>query len=417
MDDLATVDSGPVMDTQAPDTDSAPAEAQQTQAAPKVASTPSLKELLKREKEDANVSFNDAELDVLDEHYAKQDAGKKPKAKTEPEAPEIDEEDTEVAPKSKEKAEVEEEPEESEPDEGDDDAKAILKEVGAKSLKEVTAKIKELRKGLSGKDAQAVAKITKERDDLANSGRSLWTALAKGDAKAMEFAEKQFGVKFAGSQPQQVQQSKTSEGDEYVSPDQFIDPESAKLVNAAFKRMEDRIKATEGKFGTIEQERDRHAQENTHKEATRSVASEMVTIAERIPELKSIPGLREAVQNVLDGKPDPRLDVFNELFDIAKEENCSLRAAFDIKRGRNTDRIEAEAIQKGLKQAYSQKPNPSLSGQTGGKGEASYQPVTPSLLEKWESDHNSHPESWYSKDGDILQNKVPKSAWKIFGFK
>jgi hypothetical protein len=425
MEDTATVDTGTVQETQSTETESAATDAQATQAATP-ASTPSVKELLKREKEDPNVQFTDAELDALEKHW---DKSEKPKTKAaEPKKEEVEDNEADKPaekPKTKTEKEPKEEPEadeDSDPDEGDmePEAKAILKEVGAKNLKEAAQKIKDLRKLVGGKDAQAVAQITRERDELISSGKSLWASLKANDAQAIAFAEKTFGVKFAGSgsQSSQARLQAVSQGDRFIDPDKFIDAESADLVEAAFRRQAEHIQKLESRFGTIEQERDRQIHEATKEKSIGNIVDEMAEIADRMPELKSISGFREAARNVLNGKSDPRLAVFEELFDIAASiKGATLKDAYDIKRGRDSHRIEKVARQQGLKEAYEQKPNPSLSGRTGGKGEASYQPVTEADLERWESDHNTHPEHWYDKDGNLVQSKIPKKAWKIFDFK
>jgi len=420
MEDTATIDPG-TAEAQSTDTESAAAEVPVTQAAAP-AGKPDLKALLKREKDDPNVQFTDAELDVLDAHY---DGGEKkttPKAKA-AEPVEAEDEEPEEKPESKPEAETKDEKADEDPepetDDGDPEAKAILKEVGAKNLKDAAAKIKDLKRLVGGKDAQAVARVTKEKEDLVKSGQSLWTALRNGDAKAIDFAEKTFGVKFAGKGQPEV--AKAAEGSSYIDPNLFIDPESANLVNAAFQRLEQasqaKIKALEDRFGTIEEERDRHIKETVSKQSTMAVVDEMAEIASKIPELKSLTGFREIAAGILNGKHDPRLDVFTKLFDIAAEEKVSLRQAYLIQRGRDSDLIEAKAIEKGRQSAFNQKPNPSLSGLAGGKGESSYQPVTEADLERWESDHRTHPESWYDKDGELIKSKVPKRAWKIFDLK
>jgi len=417
MEDTATIDPG-TAEAQSTDTESAAAEAPVTQAA-QPAGKPDLKALLKREKTDPNVQFTDAELDVLDAHY---DGGEqKPKTKAEP--VEADDEEPEETPESKPEAEAkdDEADDETEPetDAEDAEAKAVLKEVGAKNLKDAAAKIKDLKRLVGGKDAQAVARVTKEKEDLVNSGKSLWTALRNGDAKAMEFAEKTFGVKFAGRG--QPEPAKAAEGSSYIDPNLFIDPDSANQVNAAIQRVEQaaqaKIKALEDRFGTIEEERDRHIQETVSKQSTMAVVDEMAEIASKIPELKGVTGFREIAAGLLNGKHDPRLDVFTKLFDIAAEEKVNLRQAYLIQRGRDSDLIEAKAVEKGRASAFNQKPNPSLSGLAGGKGESSYQPVTEADLERWANDHHTHPDSWYDKDGEIIKSKVPKRAWGILDLK
>lgn len=422
MEDTATIiDTGTAPEAQSTDTDSAAPEATATQAAKPAGNTPSIQKLLEREKNDPNFRMTDAEQDVYDAYIDKLDS--KPKTKAPKEEPEEEEPEETPVSKTKEEPEEKEEPEakeDPEPEEEADDseAKAILKELGAKSLKDAAAKLKDLKRLVGGKDAQAVARITKENQDLIRGQRELMSALAKGDPKAMAFAEKTFGLKFGGQQkPEQPQP--VSEGDEFIPADQFIDPDSAKLVNAAFKRQADMIKALEAKFGTIEEERDRHIQDTVQQQSKATVVDEMAKIAQRIPDLKGIAGFREAAQAILDGKSDPRLEKhFSELFEIAsKIPGATLLDAYDIKRGRDSDRIEAEAVQKGLKQAYNQKPNPSLSGQTGGKGEASYSNLTDADIEAFENGTKPIPESWFDKNDELVQSKVPKRAWKAFGFK
>ncbi len=416
MEDTATIDPG-TAEAQSTETESAAAEAPVTQAA-EPAGKPDLKALLKREKDDPNVQFTDAELDVLDAHF---EGGEKTKPKAKAAEP-VEVEDEDPEPESKPETETKEEEAETDPEpetDPDPEAKAILKEVGAKNLKDAAAKIKDLKRLVGGKDAQAVARVTREKEDLVNSGKSLWTALRNGDPKAMDFAEKTFGVKFAGrGQPQAAQ---AAQGNSYIDPALFIDPDSANMVNAAFQRLDQasqaKIKALEDRFGTIEQERDRHIQDTVAKQSIMSVVDEMAEIASKIPELKSLAGFREIAAGVLNGKHDPRLDVLTKLFDIAAEEKVSLRQAYLIQRGRDSDLIEAKAVEKGRQSAFNQKPNPSLSGLAGGKGESSYQPVTEADLERWESDHRTHPESWYDKDGELIKSKVPKRAWKIFDLK
>lgn len=407
----ATVDTG-TAEAQSMETESQATETSATQAAPKAAGTPDIKALLKRDKEDPNVQFTDAELDALEKHW---ESGEKPKADKapEPEKDEDEEEGDKPEPKAKPEKEEEGEPEEAEEAEPDTEAKAILKELGAKNLKDAAAKLKGLKALVGGKDAQAVAKLTREKEEIVNGGKALWQALAKNDPQAIAFAEKSFGVKFGGQKADQP----VSTGDRYIDPAKFIDPESADLVEAAFVRQAQELKTLKDQFGVITQERDRHIQDTQAKQSRMSVVDEMTQIASRIDGLKGITGFREAAQAVLDGKPDSRLDVFAELFDIAEAEKCSLKAAFDIKRGRDSDLREALAVEKGRKEAYNQKPNPSLSGIVGGKGEMKFQPVTDADLERWEADYRTHPTHWYDKEGDLIESMVPKRARSLFGIK
>jgi hypothetical protein len=417
----ATVESTAEFDSQPAETESNSQESEKAQATPKAASKPDIKKLLEREKNDPNFRMNDDEQDVYDAYLDELDNGKsKPKTKpTEPKAKEEDEE-TEEEPQSKPEPKDEEEPEEEPREESDDepdtDAKAILKDLGAKNLKEASAKLRELRSKLGGKDAQAVARLQKELDTVTKGGKDLWDALGKGDPKAIAFAEKTFGVKFAARDAKPDTRGQQYEtGDELPDPEQAIDPDATRRSNAVIQSLRDEIKAMKGDFSKVMEERDRHIQDTVHKQSVATVVDEMAKVAQRIPALKGVTGFREAAEKVLAGEADPRLDVFTELFEIAsKIPGATLLDAYDIKRGRDFDRAEAAAKEAGRKEAYNVKPNPSLSGATGGRGEAAYQPVTDALLEKWENDHSTHPKEWYDKDDNLILSKVPKRAQHLF---
>ncbi len=142
----------------------------------------------------------------------------------------------------------------------------------------------------------------------------------------------------------------------------------------------------------------------------------MVTVAKAIPGLANLANLREAADAWYRGKDDPRMEAFGELMTIAKESGTNLHNALLIKRGRDADLNVAQARQDGRKDAYSHKPNPSLSGSQGGKGEGNYQPLTDSQIDAMAEDHTLHPSDWYDKNGDLVKAKIPKKAWRIFDF-
>jgi hypothetical protein len=77
----------------------------------------------------------------------------------------------------------------------------------------------------------------------------------------------------------------------------------------------------------------------------------------------------------------------------------------------------AEAEQRGRKSAYSHKPNPSLSGSQGGKGEGTnYKNLTDSQIDAMAEDWKLMPPDWFDKEGNPDQTKIPKRAHRIFGF-
>jgi hypothetical protein len=113
--------------------------------------TSQIDNLVKKGEENPDYVYTDEELDLLE----KTDFGEKTKLAEESEETDGDEtEESEDEPKEKKGPKVDPEIEEA------------MKEVGAKDPKELAEKIKDLRKALSGKDAQAVAKLNKNVEEL-----------------------------------------------------------------------------------------------------------------------------------------------------------------------------------------------------------------------------------------------------------
>lgn len=387
-----------------------------------------LRLLLRREKEDSNVKFSDADLDLLDAHYA----GKiQPAKRSKPQGPKIED-----APKPEaEKADGEgdeppaEEPEGEDADPGEDedapkvdpDAEALMKEVGAKSLKEAAQKVKELRSKLGGKDAQAVATLNRQVENE----KALWADVAKGVPAAIAHAERVYGIKVGPASAAPAAASSASAapsaggkgGRQYIDENLFIDPESAKIANEALRSRDVELDELKGQLKEVLEERDRNRRDTATTSAKMAVIDEMVTVAQRIDALKAVPNLREAIAAWYDkGTPDPRMEVFNELFEIAEKEGCNLIAAATIKRGMDADRLVAEAEERGRKSAYGHRPNPSLSGSQGGRNEqGNYSPITDAQIEAMVEDHTKIPPDWFDDKDNLVKAKIPKRAWAAFG--
>lgn len=381
-----------------------------------------LRKLLRREKDNPNVKFTDSELDILDEHYA----GKlKPASKpANPKAEEVSkpaDEDGEDAP---EESETEREaPEETKAPEIPAEIESLMKEVGAKSPKEILAKVKALKSLTGSKDAQAVAQLTKEKSDLVSGAARLWGDVKAGNPEALAFVEKTFGFKAVpiGQQAPPAQAQAQPQGRSYIDPKLFIDPESAEQANSVLKQRDQELDDLKSKFQMFDQERQQNRQITALQQAQGHVVDEMVEVAQGIDSLKSIPGLREAIKAWHEGKSDARMESFNELFGIVDEaakqgQSINLKQAQLIQRGRDAERLIAEAEERGRKAAYGHKPNPSLSGQQGGKGEANYQPLTDAQVEAMEADggHRLMPDDWFDNNGKPDKTKIPKKAWRIF---
>jgi hypothetical protein len=401
-----------------------------------------LRLILRREKEDPNVKFTDQDLNLYDAYMEgklkpskrgaapKELEGKKPEAKPVISEPKADEaEDLETGEEADPEADPEEDLDPADDDDGagqpNPDAEALMKEVGAKSLKDAVAKVKELRSKLGGKDAQAVTRLERQ----IQNEQALWQDVAKGVPAAIAHAERVYGLKLSGSAaatpaqngyqaPAQAGGQGDPNGRAFISEDAFIDPESAKMVNEVLRKTYAELDELKNVSKSFNEERERTRRDGAMTQAKAAVVDEMVTVAQRMDPLKAIPNLREAIADWYDkGKPDPRLEVFNELFEIAQKEGCNLTAAATIKRGLEADRLVAEAEERGRKAAYGHKPNPSLSGSQGGRNEqGNYSPLSNEQIEAMSEDHRLMPGDWFDKDERPVKSKIPKKAWGLFGF-
>lgn len=356
-------------------------------------------ELLKKGEDDPNVKYSDEELDLLDKHYeGKIEENPVSEAKEEPEDEEVEK------PKKEEKKEV------------DPELKEALDEVGAKDLKELPAKIKELRKALGGKDAQAVAKLNKEVESLKSLQQNeirLWEDYKKGIPEAVNIM-RQRGIE--QSKPENVKPSENL----LIDKDKFIDPESADLVNGVISGLKDQIDELKNQMSGVLSEKERYINENADREARNSVIDEMVRVSQKIPEFKDVPNIRELFNDYHQGKEaNPKItEVFDELFDIANQSGTNIENAFLIKKGRDADQAILRAKQEGQKELYNQKPNPSLSdAQSGEDGSRNVvKPLTDEEINAMEDDFRLMPDKWFDKEGEPIKDRIPKKAWRLFGF-
>lgn len=404
-----------------------------------------LRQILKREKEDPNVQFTDAELDLYDAYTAgklkptKKQATPKPKASSspdetgdpEPKANEADGEDADETGKSDDEPDETEDADKDKAGKPDPVLEALMKEVGAKKPEEILNKVKDLRKTLGGRDSQKVAQLERQ----VQNEQALWQDVAKGVPAAIEHAQRAYGIKLAqpsngnGGQPSQAAQGYGGQNQNanqgggsgqrtYIPEEAFIDPDSAKMVNDILRQRDAELDEMRAAAREFKEEREKVRRDSSIQTAKGKVIDEMVTVAQRIDSLKAVPNLREAIANWYDnGKPDSRLEVFNELFELAQEHGTTLTAAATLKRGMDADRLIEQAKEEGRRAAYGHKPNPSLSGSAGGRNEqGNYSPLTDAQIEAMEGDHTLHPPDWYDENDNPVQSKIPKKAWRIFGF-
>ena len=322
------------------------------------------------------------------------------------ERPEAKEKEVERAEKPVEKVEKAEKPETAEIPAH---IKTAMEKVGAKSPEELAAKIDGLKAVASGKETEAVKSAKAELTRAAESERALWHDFMDGKPEALAYVEKAYGLR-PKAQTQQVQPQTDFDPEVLADADALTGGITSKVI-AQNKALQDRLDALEGKFTGYEKT---NQQQAINTQVSAQVVDEMLAVAGEIPELKDIPGLRNAIiDRVVNRKEDSRLDAFNDLFQIAQEAGTDLRNALLIKRGRDAAVLIERAREEGLKQAYNHTPNRSLSSIQ--VEDAQPQSITDTQLAAMERDPRAIPDSWLNANGDLDKAKIPKKAWAAFG--
>jgi hypothetical protein len=364
------------------------------QAAPAVSDSERLKELVKKSKDPEKASsLTEDELDFLEKH----DFGNKP--------PKEDKEPEEVPEEAKEKPE---------PKAKVDPLADVLKELGAKDAKDILPKVKELRKQLTGRDAQTVTRLQKDLDTVmgrVRNEKALWDDVRGGKPEAVQnalaFVEKAYGIKLV---PADQAQPVTLTGDGLIPRDKFIDGESADLVNGVLSKLTSRLDAWEKKSQTEEQKRVETA---ATEKATNDAIDEMVTLAGKkgLETLSQIPNLRQAIKEWYQGKDDPRFEVFSQVMQLANERHVDLDMAWAYLRANGADLEIAKAKQDGIRQAYEQKPSKTLSGMQG-KGQSEYTNYTDAQFQEMTENPRKVPQEWFDDNDQLVKSRVPKRGHK-----
>lgn len=293
-----------------------------------------------------------------------------------------------------------------------------LKRVGAKSVDELPAKIDGLLKQISGKDAQAVATLTRELDgfkakeNIFNGASQLIADLKSGNPKAIAYLQKELGVTLpSGSSPT----------------DKPFTEEADLLTDGALSRAWEREKALEQKLNQFESkltEGEKRVQaEQTQQRAKSQVVDEALAVAQFLPELKDLPNLRNRILEFQAGKDDPGLAPLAEVFDFVVQQHkdkglvLDPETAFFTLRGKNMDAMIAAAEEKGRKEAYNYKPNKSMSQVA--TEDPQPQTFTKSQYENMglpygHRDKVEIPDQWYT-NGRLDQSKIPRDAWSYLG--
>lgn len=356
-----------------------------------------LKELIEITDRNPDKVLSKEDQAIYDEHVLN---GLEPKDR-----PEAKEKPVEKAEKTAEKVEKEAKPETAEIPAH---IEAAMKKVGAKSPEELADKIDGLKAVASGKETEAVKAAKAELTRAAQNEAALWRDFMDGKPQALAYVKTHYGLEPKQSQTQ-VQAPTDFDPEVLADADALTGGITSKVI-AQNKALQDRLDKLEGTFTTHQKS---IQDQGIRTQVSAQVVDEMVAVASEIPELKDAPGLRNAIiDRVVHGKNDPRLDTFNELFQIAEEAGTDLRNALLIKRGRDAALLIERAREEGLKQAYTHKPNRSLSSiQT---EDAQPQSYTDSQYAEMSKDFRKIPDHFLGPDGSVDLSKVPQKGRRYF---
>ncbi len=383
-------------------------------AAPAVDKPKALAVVLEKTKK-KGYTPSDAELDLLEEHWE----GKLQPEKGE--APDPDDETSEEGEQPKDATKPKPKPA------GADALNSELqKELGAKSVEEILPKLRELKKFTGSRDAQAYKTLEQKHQTLereTTAERNLWEDVKKGEPQAIEYLERQITQarqrhNIPASRPAQGQQGQGSGATPLIDRSKFTFPDEADAINSA-------LDSKFGEFrGIIEQQAatirelkgkdDKREQDHLLTTAQTGQLDETMVVADFIPELKAIPGLRAKVTEWIQN-PDaniPELKILDELYDIANQNKTNIRIAWDVLEARRLREQIKSAKDAGVREVYGHKPNQSLSDMQG-KGGIPYKTHSDAELRAMESNHALIPDEWFDRHGNLDEKKIPERARKL----
>lgn len=372
-----------------------------------------LHEILAKIDKNPNETLSDADLEI----YMEYDDGKgklKPKA-PQPASKKEDKEDSEPESEA-----TDTETEKKAPEKKKDDLELsphvtdAMKEVGAKTPEELTAKIKELRAKVSGKETETVTRLKQEHDQklttLHQNETALWRDFVAGKPEAIAHVNAAYGI--SPSNPVAKAQPETQS-------EITIDPDVDALTGGLLSKLFDHNKALGKRLDEIgsglESQKKQVQESGIRQTVAAKLVDDMIAVSANLESLKGIPDLRNRIiDRVVNRKADPALDAFNELFQIAEEHNTDLPTAHLILQGRKLPMMIEAAKEQGRKEAYKHVPNRSLSGVV--TEDATPQSITAEQIKRMETDPTAIPSEWFDAHGNLVQSKVPKKAWAAFGF-
>lgn len=305
-----------------------------------------------------------------------------------------------------------------------DNLKILQEEVGAKSPEEALEKVKGLKARLHGKESDEMITLKAAHETVQKNWSShvqLIQDFRAGNAAAIAHVKEHFGAVPIGQAPEpQSNKPDTKDGDWLVNKESFLDEDSAAEVNRVVTDLKNEVRAMKEERDAERKraEADNQKREDEHIKTTAfsSTVDQMVKVRDLLQqdhpdatkELKGLP--RSAMEEWLNGKDIPAMTRLAEIYQTAQDNNLqSLEAAYFLYKGKNADKLIADAKTETRKKVFDQKPNRSLSDKQTGAKTGKYQQFTQEDIERMTGDEGYKyiPDSWYDANGQLSRKNVP----------
>lgn len=301
-----------------------------------------------------------------------------------------------------------------------DPVQEALKEVGAKTPEELAAKIKDLKKFIGSRDAQAYKALEQNHQELSKKAQNhqQWIVdLQAGRPEAIQYLQTVMGPN-ANKLPQ------VQDGEQFFDPDEFISPEAGQKANQVIGTLKQQVEALQKQLTDVSST-SKEASEYYRKQSyDAQLSAELSNINQGLATIASRPEFREyfapksgTVQDLLndywkskDGDPvDPRIQPIVEVFEKSKQLGIqnpteAFEAAARILAFEKMNNRILGAEQRGVQRVQNAKRS-IIPAATGAKtAETNYSESDVQAMAKGKM---RIPEKWFGADGDLDLNKIP----------
>ncbi len=263
-------------------------------------------------------------------------------------------------------------------------------------LKEFTAKFKELKDGAAEK-GRLEKRVENQTDFLRR--------FMAGEEKALQFAEQNLGWKRGAQAPA----AQPRPGQKPKAASQFLDDELAAHVEAKIAEVRAEY---DGKLAKYEGMHQKLAVDSATTEAQGQVVDEMTTLVEKYPDLAIKGGsLRELAKAYMTNpgleKVDPRFKTMAQIFHLAADRSLpSLEDAYALWRLQTLPQTVQDAERRGRESLAKNQPSRGLSDRQGSQG-GQYKAHSDQDIQAMAAGRMDIPADWQDNDGNLIRSKLP----------